>query len=68
MENPSNMDNYINTQEGIDVDGFDTPKSPDSSYSNSFPGNEDEAKEPPTVPPHLHHSLLNSAANTDASG
>ncbi|KAH9327133.1 hypothetical protein KI387_007311 [Taxus chinensis] len=68
MDNRSNMENYVNTPEGIEVAGFDVPRSPDSSYSNFYPGNEDEAKEPPTVPPHLHHSLLNSSGNVDASG
>uniref|UniRef100_A0A0D6R0I5 Association with the SNF1 complex (ASC) domain-containing protein n=1 Tax=Araucaria cunninghamii TaxID=56994 RepID=A0A0D6R0I5_ARACU len=67
MDNLSNMDNFDNTQDGVNVVGFDVPRSPDSSYNNSLPGNEDEAKEPPIVPPHLHHSLLN-AVSVDGSG
>lgn len=46
-------------QEGGSVVGFEVPRSPDSSYNNPIPGNEDEAREPPLVPPHLHHTLLN---------
>ncbi|CAL9101548.1 unnamed protein product [Musa acuminata var. zebrina] len=45
--------------EGGSVVGFEVPRSPDSSYNNPIPGNEDEAREPPLVPPHLHHTLLN---------
>ncbi|KAL2938421.1 SNF1-related protein kinase regulatory subunit beta-3 [Bienertia sinuspersici] len=40
------------------VMGFETPESPSSSYTSAYPGNEDEAREPPIVPPHLHQSLL----------
>jgi len=68
MDNLGNMEVHDSTQEGIDVMEFDAPGSPDASYSNSFPGNEDEAKDPPTVPPHLQHTLLNSPVNVEASG
>ncbi|KAJ7947855.1 SNF1-related protein kinase regulatory subunit beta [Quillaja saponaria] len=50
------------------VVGFEVPKSPDSSYTNAYPGNEDEAQDPPLVPPHLQHSVLNYPASGDASG
>ncbi|XP_039134518.1 SNF1-related protein kinase regulatory subunit beta-3-like [Dioscorea cayenensis subsp. rotundata] len=54
-------------QEGVRVMGFEVPRSPDSSYCNPIPGNEDEARDPPLVPPHLQHSLLSFPANQDAS-
>ncbi|KAL4304632.1 hypothetical protein GQ457_10G011390 [Hibiscus cannabinus] len=46
--------------------GFDVPRSPDSSYNSVYPGNEDDARDPPLVPPHLHHTLLRypSSMNT----
>ena len=44
-------------QEGVHVVGFEVPPSPDSSYNNPIPGNEDEGREPPLVPPHLQHTL-----------
>ncbi|KAK7404773.1 hypothetical protein VNO78_05731 [Psophocarpus tetragonolobus] len=50
------------------VVGFEVPKSPDSSYNNVYPGNEDEARDPPMVPSHLQHTLLNYPANRDTSG
>lgn len=50
------------------VVGFEVPKSPDSSYNNVYPGNEDEARDPPAVPPHLQHALLSYPASRDASG
>ncbi|CAL9089229.1 unnamed protein product [Musa textilis] len=55
-------------QEGVSVVGFEVPRSPDSSYSNPIPGNEDEAREPPLVPPHLHHTLLNYSHSRDDPG
>ncbi|KAJ8513445.1 hypothetical protein OPV22_003879 [Ensete ventricosum] len=36
--------------EGVSVVGFEVPRSPDSSYNNPIPGNEDEGREPPLVP------------------
>ncbi|KAH1220558.1 SNF1-related protein kinase regulatory subunit beta-3 [Glycine max] len=50
------------------VVGFEVPKSPDSSYNNVYPGNEDEARDPPMVPSHLQHTLLNYPANRDTAG
>lgn len=38
--------------------GFEVPKSPDSSYNNAYPGTEDEARDPPPIPPHLQHPVL----------
>eukprot|EP01018_Ginkgo_biloba_P004492 Gb_07871 [translate_table: standard] len=54
-------------QEDIEVQGFDIPASPDSSYNSHVPGNEDQAKEPPTVPPQLLHSLLDFPVNMSTS-
>ena len=48
--------------------GFEVPKSPESSYNNVYPGNEDEARDPPVVPSHLQHTLLAYPASRDASG
>ncbi|XP_020585477.1 SNF1-related protein kinase regulatory subunit beta-1 isoform X2 [Phalaenopsis equestris] len=63
---PNDMNNFNNV---IDVDDyvpddlqsvseFEPPPSPDSSYSRPFPTDEDFAKEPPAVPPHLHLTVL----------
>lgn len=47
--------------EDIDnVSGFEPPQSPESSYNNVHLGQEDFAKEPPLVPPHLNSTLLNA--------
>lgn len=43
---------------------FETPQSPDSSYSHSFLGDEDFAKEPAVVPPQLQLTVLGTE-NTD---
>lgn len=48
--------------------GFEVPRSPDSSYTSPFPGNEDEARDPPLVPPHLQHPLLSYPPTRDCSG
>ncbi|KAM7263309.1 hypothetical protein ACFE04_000992 [Oxalis oulophora] len=45
------------------ISGFESPQSPDSSYSNLQLGSEDFAKEPPLVPPHLQMTLLNVPAS-----
>uniref|UniRef100_A0A2N9GNW1 Association with the SNF1 complex (ASC) domain-containing protein n=1 Tax=Fagus sylvatica TaxID=28930 RepID=A0A2N9GNW1_FAGSY len=50
------------------VVGFEVPNSPDSSYNNVYPGNEDEARDPPLVPTHLQNTLLNYPASRDTSG
>ncbi|MBA0584582.1 hypothetical protein Gorai_015387 [Gossypium raimondii] len=63
----------MNNQYGEDKDeatvmGFEVPRSPDSSYNNVYPGNEDEARDPPVVPPHLHRTLLRYPASVNTSG
>ncbi|MBA0709962.1 hypothetical protein Golax_024971 [Gossypium laxum] len=63
----------MNNQYGEDKDeatvmGFEVPRSPDSSYNNVYPGNEDEARDPPVVPPHLHRTLLRYPASMNTSG
>ncbi|XVE59054.1 hypothetical protein DITRI_Ditri05aG0014200 [Diplodiscus trichospermus] len=59
---------YGQGQDEATVMGFEVPRSPDSSYNNVYPGNEDDARGPPVVPPHLHRTLLSSPASTNASG
>ncbi|KAK1307959.1 SNF1-related protein kinase regulatory subunit beta-3 [Acorus calamus] len=62
------MDNqYGKTQEEVSVVGFEVPGSPDSSYGCIFPGQEDEARDPPIIPPHLQHTLLSLPVSRDAS-
>lgn len=58
----------IYLQDEATVAGFEVPRSPDSCYNNAYPGNEDEARDPPMVPPHLQQSLLGYPANIDSSG
>ncbi|KAF2322333.1 hypothetical protein P3X46_010500 [Hevea brasiliensis] len=58
---------YVDDHEDTTVMGFEVPKSPDSSYNNAYPGNEDEARDPPLVPPHLQHTLLSYPASVDSS-
>ncbi|XP_020085356.1 SNF1-related protein kinase regulatory subunit beta-3 [Ananas comosus] len=53
--------------EGVAVVGFEVPTSPDSSYNNPIPGNEDEAREPPLAPPHLNQTLLSFPPSQDDS-
>ncbi|KAF3789366.1 SNF1-related protein kinase regulatory subunit beta-3 [Nymphaea thermarum] len=63
------MDNlYAEEYEEVSVVGFEAPKSPEASYNSAFPGHEDEARDPPLVPPHLQHTLLSFPASKDASG
>ncbi|KAH7667307.1 5'-AMP-activated protein kinase regulatory beta subunit protein [Dioscorea alata] len=40
------------------VSEFEPPPSPDSTYNQRFPADEDFAKEPLAVPPHLHLTVL----------
>ncbi|KAJ4840605.1 SNF1- protein kinase regulatory subunit beta-1 [Turnera subulata] len=50
-----------------DTDGvaeFEAPPSPDSSYSQEFPVEEDFAKEPVVVPPQLHLTVLGVGENS----
>ncbi|KAF4371938.1 hypothetical protein F8388_000105 [Cannabis sativa] len=64
-----NMNNqYHEEHEEPTVIGFEVPKSPDSSYNNVYPGNEDEAQDPPVVPPHLHHTILRCPTSRDDIG
>ncbi|XP_048234050.1 SNF1-related protein kinase regulatory subunit beta-1 isoform X2 [Ricinus communis] len=51
------VDDYV--PENLDsVAGFEAPQSPDSTYSQSFPTEEDFAKEPLVVPQQLHLTVL----------
>ncbi|XP_072958221.1 SNF1-related protein kinase regulatory subunit beta-3 isoform X2 [Typha angustifolia] len=61
------MDPSGDDHEGVSVVGFEVPRSPDLSYNNPIPGNEDEAREPPLVPPHLQHTLLSFPPSQDDS-
>ncbi|XP_075519944.1 SNF1-related protein kinase regulatory subunit beta-3-like [Primulina tabacum] len=56
---------YGEDQDQVNVVGFDVPNSPDASYNNVYHGNEDEGREPPTLPPHLQHTLLNHPRTGD---
>ncbi|XP_043698948.1 SNF1-related protein kinase regulatory subunit beta-3 [Telopea speciosissima] len=63
------MDNkYGEDQDEVSVVGFEVPKSPESSYSNPYPSNEDEERDPPLVPPHFQQTLLSYPADRDTSG
>ncbi|KAL3828482.1 hypothetical protein ACJIZ3_017284 [Penstemon smallii] len=59
---------YGETQDQVSVVGFDVPNSPEASYNNAYPGNEDEGREPPTLPPHLQHTLFNHPTDNDPCG
>ncbi|MCO5580934.1 hypothetical protein L7F22_034808 [Adiantum nelumboides] len=62
------LDFQENVPENLDsVSGFEPPQSPDSSYTSLFPSLEDFSKEPPAVPPQLHHTLLDLHDNSDSS-
>ncbi|CAK9158527.1 unnamed protein product [Ilex paraguariensis] len=63
MNNPHSED-----QGEAAVAGFEVPRSPEVSYNNVYPVNEDDGREPPILPPHLQHSLLNCPTNRDPSG
>ncbi|KAJ6384915.1 hypothetical protein OIU77_028171 [Salix suchowensis] len=52
---PENIDNVIE---------FEAPPSPDSTYSQAFPAEDDFAKEPLAVPPQLHLTVLDEAASS----
>ncbi|XP_058083096.1 SNF1-related protein kinase regulatory subunit beta-3 [Magnolia sinica] len=62
MDNP-----YSEDHDEVNIMGFEVPRSPDSSYNNPFPGIEDEGRDPPTVPPHLQHTLLSFPPIREAS-
>ncbi|KAK6936888.1 Association with the SNF1 complex (ASC) domain [Dillenia turbinata] len=49
------------------VSEFEVPESPDSSYCQAFPAEEDFAKEPVVVPPQLHLTVLGMQNQEEAS-
>lgn len=55
-------------QEQVVVEGFEVPKSPDSSYDNMYSGNDEGARDPPSIPPQLQQSLLNHPVSRNNSG
>ncbi|GFQ00247.1 snf1-related protein kinase regulatory subunit beta-3 [Phtheirospermum japonicum] len=59
---------YGDNQDQVSVVGFDVPNSPEASYNNAYPGNEDEGRDPPMLPTHLQHSLLGHPTNGDPFG
>ncbi|KAE8732999.1 SNF1-related protein kinase regulatory subunit beta-3 [Hibiscus syriacus] len=59
---------YGEDQDEATVMGFEVSRSPDSSYNNVYPGNEDDTRDPPLVPPQLHRTLLRCPASMNASG
>ncbi|XP_074588355.1 SNF1-related protein kinase regulatory subunit beta-1-like [Curcuma longa] len=59
------LDVHDHVPENVEsISEFDSPPSPDSSYTWSSPADEDFAKEPPVAPPHLHLTVL-EMQNTD---
>ncbi|GFP94226.1 snf1-related protein kinase regulatory subunit beta-1 [Phtheirospermum japonicum] len=53
------LDVHDYVPENLDsVAEFDAPSSPESSYTQIYPGDEDFAKDPMLVPPQLHSSVL----------
>eukprot|EP00250_Pteridium_aquilinum_P004922 c15099_g1_i1 orf=263-1135(+) len=63
------LDLQENVPENIEsISGFEPPRSPDSSYNSLLPSTEDFSKEPPTVPPQLHLTLLDVHDNIDPPG
>ncbi|KAG1361404.1 SNF1-related protein kinase regulatory subunit beta-3 [Cocos nucifera] len=54
-------------QDGVSVVGFEVPSSPESSYNNPSLPCDDEAREPPSLPPHLQNTMLNFPASQDDS-
>ncbi|KAL4191303.1 hypothetical protein AMTRI_Chr07g29150 [Amborella trichopoda] len=60
---------HSESHDEVNVVGFEVPGSPDSSYNNVLLGQEDGARDPPLVPPHLHQTLLSfpSTAGREAS-
>ncbi|VVB06753.1 unnamed protein product [Arabis nemorensis] len=61
--NNQHPDNHEDTT----VEGFEVPVSPVSSYNNVYSAAEDEARDPPAVPPHLQHSLLGNPGSTESA-
>ncbi|KAL8029750.1 hypothetical protein ABFX02_14G245100 [Erythranthe guttata] len=58
---------YGEDQDRVNVAGFEIPNSPEASYNNAYPGNEDEGREPPMLPQHLQHTLLNHPTNSNSN-
>ncbi|RAL37490.1 unnamed protein product [Cuscuta campestris] len=58
---------YGENHDELTVVGFEVPRSPDSSYNNVYRGNEDEGRDPPLFPPHLHQTVLNDPTKGDQS-
>ena len=46
--------------------GFEILKTSDSGYNNAFPLNEDDARDPPEIPPQLQNTLVGYPANVDS--
>uniref|UniRef100_A0A2N9FGB7 Association with the SNF1 complex (ASC) domain-containing protein n=1 Tax=Fagus sylvatica TaxID=28930 RepID=A0A2N9FGB7_FAGSY len=62
------LDVHDNVPENLEsVAEFEAPASPDYSYSQAFPAEEDFAKEPVAVPPQLHLTLLGMEKSDEAS-
>ncbi|XP_057801840.1 SNF1-related protein kinase regulatory subunit beta-1 [Salvia miltiorrhiza] len=62
------LDVHDYVPENLDsVAEFEAPQSPESSYSQDFPGDEDFAKDPLLVPPQLASSVLSSENYKDTS-
>ncbi|KAL2520216.1 SNF1-related protein kinase regulatory subunit beta-1 [Forsythia ovata] len=55
------LDVHDYVSENLDsVAEFEAPQSPEASYSQAFPGEENFAKDPVAVPPQLHLPVLDS--------
>lgn len=62
----SKLQDYV--PENLDsVAEFEAPSSPESSYSQVFPGDEDFAKDPMLVPPQLQSTVLGSENNKETA-
>ncbi|CAO2842400.1 SNF1-related protein kinase regulatory subunit beta-2 [Amaranthus tricolor] len=59
--NVLDLEDYVPEDTGS-ISGFEPPQSPEGSYNNTEFNQEDFAKEPPMVPPHLNLTLLNVPA------
>ncbi|WVZ99015.1 hypothetical protein U9M48_044377 [Paspalum notatum var. saurae] len=60
------LDVHDYVPESLDsVAEFEAPPSPEHSYDLRYPGDEEFAKEPPTLPPQLLMSVLGDTNNTD---
>ncbi|KAH6836990.1 5'-AMP-activated protein kinase beta-2 subunit protein [Perilla frutescens var. hirtella] len=62
------LDVHDYVPENLDsVAEFEAPQSPESSYSQVFPGDEDFAKDPMMVPPQLTSSVLSSESQKETA-